>query len=255
MRYQYDGTYIGFLTTVFEIYYRGIASLEDITKENAEASLFGNDIVVTSTMEKAERVAQGFEKACGSRAMRWMYRAFLSDEPGMEMKIFTFLYRGFQLKKQIYACQREAWVQDILEMCRAVGNEAEKLRGILRFSELEEGMLFAECAPTHNVLPILAVHFRERLSSERWAIYDARRHRAAVYEEGKVSLVWVEKKENPLYSEREMDFRRLWREYYRHMAIEERRNPKLRRQFLPKKYWAYLTEMQDPANRQDVKMR
>ncbi len=244
MRYQYDGTYPGFLTAVYEIYHRGLASLEEITKDSEEVSLFGADVVVETNFLKAERVAQGFEKTCGKTATRWLYRAFLSDDSGMEMKLFTFLRRGFQLGKGIYAYQKESWVQDILDMQREVGNEVEKFRGILRFSELEEGMLFAECEPTHDVLPILAVHFEARLSSERWAIYDKKRRRAAVYEDGKVSLVWVEHPAEQLaYSDKEMDFRKLWRKYYQHMAIEERRNPALHQNFLPKKYWAYLTEL------------
>lgn len=41
----------------------------------------------------------------------------------------------------------------------------------------------------------------------------------------------------------EEGFQQLWRDYYRHMAIRERNNPTAQRSFLPKKYWAYLTEM------------
>ena len=49
---------------------------------------------------------------------------------------------------------------------------------------------------------------------------------------------------NLTYSEKEENFRKLWRGYYEHMAIQERLNPDLQRNFLPKKYWAYLVEKQ-----------
>lgn len=70
-----------------------------------------------------------------------MYRAFLSARPEKEMKIFEYMRRGFKTGKDLYSYWKEPWAREILEMGREVGNEAEKFRGILRFSELEEGML------------------------------------------------------------------------------------------------------------------
>lgn len=243
MYYIYDETYPGFLTAVYEIYYQGTSRLEGIGRAG-EGHLFGEEFIVETSFMKADQVALGFEKACGKKALRWMYRAFLSDTLGQEMKLFAFLRHGFKAGKTIYCYEKEDWVQDVLALCRMVGNETEKFRGILRFSELEEGMLFAKINPTHHILPVLAVHFAERLSSMRWAIYDVNRKEAAVYENGHVSLVQVPQVAEQLtFSSEEEQFRRLWKGYFQHMAIEERKNPNLQRQFLPKKYWKYLTEM------------
>lgn len=73
---------------------------------------------------------------------------------------FEYMRRGFKTGKDLYSYWKEPWAREILGMGREVGNEAEKFRGILRFSELEEGMLFASINPTHNVAPILAEHFK-----------------------------------------------------------------------------------------------
>lgn len=255
MVFLYDGTYPGFLTAVYEIYHKGTSHLVGIRKEGREYTLFGNEIHVETSFLKAEKVAISFGSCCGKEALRWMYRAFLAEEEGKEMKIFYFLRRGFKLKKGIYRKQREPWVMDILKLCQKVGNEMDKFRGILRFSELEDGLLFAEIQPTHHILPLLAPHFADRFSTKRWAIYDRNRHEAVVYEKGKVSFVFVEKEEmNLTYSRGEEDFRQMWRNYYRHMGIEERRNPGVRMNFIPKKYWAHLTEMADPYNRADRRM-
>ena len=256
MYFIYDGTYPGFLSAVYEIYHFGTSRLEGIAPDNGEGQLFGMTYMVDTRYLHAEQVAAAFEKKCGREAQRWMYRAFLSNEEGKEMKIFYFLKEGFKMGKKIYTHQKEPWVQDILAMCRAVGNEAEKFRGILRFSELEDGMLYAVMKPDHDILPILAVHFKERFSQKRWAIYDKGRHEAAVYENGHLFMGTVEKEEkNVKYSQSEEDLRRLWRSYYRHMGIEERRNPGERRNFLPKKYWSLLTEMEDSYNREDLPMK
>ena len=137
MYFIYDGTYPGFLTAVYEIYHFGTGKLEDIRRDDGESTLFGMTYLVDTRFLKAEKVAAAFEKKCGKKALRWMYRAFLSNFEGKDMKIFLFIKEGFKLGKGIYTRQKEPWVQDILSMCRAVGNETEKFRGILRFSELE----------------------------------------------------------------------------------------------------------------------
>ena len=36
----------------------------------------------------------------------------------------------------------------------------------------------------------------------------------------------------------------LWRRFYTGVSNPERHNPRLRQQFMPKRYWPYLTEMQ-----------
>ena len=141
MYFFYDGTYVGFLTTVYEIYHHGTSHLEGILVEGGEVPLFGAQSIVITRLPDAEKVAAAFEKKCGKEAMRWMYRAFLSNEEGKEMKIFYFMKEGFKREKKIYTCRKEPWVQDILAMCREVGNEAEKFRGILRFSELDDGKI------------------------------------------------------------------------------------------------------------------
>lgn len=256
MHYLYDGTYPGFLTSIYEIYHYGTSHLESIAPFVGESHLFGQEYLVETSYLHAEKVAAAFEKNCGKRAMRWLYRAFLSDDKGREMKLYIFMRDGFNLKKQIYAHEKEPWVSDIVGMCWEVGNETEKFRGILRFSELEDGFLYAAINPTHNILPVLATHFKGRLPTLWWAIYDVNRHKAAVYGNGKVSIVAVEHVEKNLkYKNEEKDYRKLWMDYYRHLSIEGRRNPEERRNFIPKKYWSYLTEMADAYNRQDVDLK
>lgn len=146
--------------------------------------------------------------------------------------------------KSIYTNQGEVWMWEILRRSQMAGNEAEKFKGIVRFSELAEGMLYAPIHPTHHVLPLIVRHFQKRLSCEEWAIHDVGRHVAAYYDGKRVTIVRVESlKTDIAYSQDEEGFRQLWRDYYRHMAIRERNNPTAQRSFLPKKYWAYLTEM------------
>lgn len=256
MFFLYDNTYPGFLTAVYEIYHFGTSHLSGIEPQGGEAHLFGGEDLVVTSFIHADQVISAFERDCGKKAVRCVYRAFLSDDPGREMKIFEFMRRGFHLKKNLFHHEKEPWFQDILAMVQEVGNEAEKFRGILRFSELEEGAFLAKINPTHNILPVIAPHFAARLPAEDWAIYDVKRRTAAVYHHGKISLVEVPLLKTDLkYSSEEEKLRALWQDYYRHMGIEDRRNPDVRRNFLPKKYWPYLTEMGDVVNGEDIPLK
>ena len=44
-------------------------------------------------------------------------------------------------------------------------------------------------------------------------------------------------------SEDESRSRILWKTFHRTVAIENRRNTRLQRQFMPARYWTHLTEM------------
>ena len=46
-------------------------------------------------------------------------------------------------------------------------------------------------------------------------------------------------------SAREEEFSKMWQDFYKMVAIKERKNEKCRRNFMPKKYWPYLLEVRD----------
>ena len=57
MYFFYDGTYVGFLTTVYEIYHHGTSHLEGILVEGGEVPLFGAQSIVITRLPDAEKVA------------------------------------------------------------------------------------------------------------------------------------------------------------------------------------------------------
>ena len=68
-----------------------------------------------------------------------------------------------------------------LSFCRATNQEAHSHLEFLRFSELENGVLFAAIHPKDNVLPYIAEHFTDRLPSENFMIYDETHRTVAVH--------------------------------------------------------------------------
>ena len=100
MKYMYDGTFSGFLTTVYEAYYHGISSIESVVPQEVSHDLFGDFLMVTTNTFKAEKVFSAFFKACGGFACRWLYRAFLCEDRREDLPL-DYIRKGFILKKNI----------------------------------------------------------------------------------------------------------------------------------------------------------
>jgi len=79
-------------------------------------------------------------------------------------------------------------------------------------------------------------------------IYDKTHGMALVYQSQKAELIYVEELTLPDIDSTEVEYRRLWKQFYETIAIEGRNNPRCRMTFMPKRYWCQLTEL-DEKNR------
>ena len=141
--------------------------------------------------------------------------------------------------------------------------EVHRLQGLLRFRPEADGpgeRYTARCAPDYFVLPLLADHFAARFGETPWTIIDEKRRLALVRDRGRPPELRPWRKtpvpaggtadaaaDSPALSGGEKNSRpweELWKHYHRAAANEARTNPGLQRQFMPKRYWKYLPEME-----------
>jgi probable DNA metabolism protein len=146
-------------------------------------------------------------------------------------------------------------VSAVLSAAAKVTREIDRLRGLLRFRPDRAGIYTARCAPDHFVLPALAGHFELRFGGTPWAIIDEKRALAlARLPGGETRLIdgtaaLAASTGNAASSDgaapaRETDgWEDLWRMYHHSVSNEARKNPRLQRQFMPERYWKYVTEM------------
>jgi probable DNA metabolism protein len=94
-------------------------------------------------------------------------------------------------------------------------------------------------------------HFKKRFSDQKWLIYDTKRNYGYYYDLQKITEVTFTdstinfetgRLQKEALAEDEIAFQKLWKIYFAEMTIKERINPKLQRQFMPKRYWKYLVE-------------
>lgn len=243
MNYRYDGTFFGFISAVVAAYEDGIGKAGQIHCGEA-LSLFDEEQLIVTDMARVQRLLGGLQRQCGGKSGHFLYYAFLAEQPHREEKLFSYIRQAFRYKEEFLHHLSEPSIWEVRKWASRTANERHRLLGLLRFRELEDGLLYSEISPDCSVVPVMAPHFVRRLPEERWVIHDVRRHFGVYYDRKEINIVEIPKLDRPAaLSAQEEEFQALWRRYYDTIAIKERRNTKLRRQFMPKKYWPYLIEL------------
>ena len=241
--YQYDGSLDGFLCCVYESYVYKEAPAAFCCDEDP-LSLYEVRTVITQPAY-SQRVSRGIAARSG-KALAVVRRGFLTCLPDKELHLYAFIRKllaegpGFMRDLSDPACY------PLYRAIRHMNGELEKLRGFVRFSNYG-GTLGAEIEPKNRVLPMLRRHFCERYHSEVFFLYDRTHREALLYSGGVSRIVPLERFEMAQPDEEEAGYRRLWRRFYDTIAIEARKNEKLRMTHMPKRYWATMTEFQDES--------
>lgn len=147
-------------------------------------------------------------------------------------------------KKNVLSDIAHPAVGPLVRLARAVGNERHRMMQFLRFEHLEGDVWFARCNPNANVVPLLMDWFSERFNTQAFIIYDETHNIAGVYSGADWQLVKTDRITLPARAADEQTMQRAWKRFYHTIAVESRYNPELRRQFMPKRLWKNITEMQ-----------
>lgn len=249
MIFLYDGTFEGFLSAVFDAF----TCKEDVAIEKREGwqpQFFTETTELETSPEKAERVVNKLLSICGRRGFSAIVQIFLSEEENAETYTFHLVKSVMKYGSKAFSRFQDEKITRAMEFRKRVSKECDKILGILRFTELSNGVFYAPFEPDHNILPLITGHFYERLSGCCWMIHDIRRGNAIYHSDGNMENVeFVDEMTSHLNmanllgkSENEDDFAKMWRGYFKTIAIETRINPKLQRQFMPQRYWKYMTE-------------
>jgi probable DNA metabolism protein len=142
----------------------------------------------------------------------------------------------------------------VLEAAYKTGREIDRLMGLLRFTPCFPGggpggagssgpVYVARCCPDHYVLPGLAEHFTRRFGGCPWAVVDEKRWLVLAGEGGGAARLFPLGPE-PAGASPADCYEDLWRNYHHSINNPARNNPALQRQFIPRRYWKYVTELQ-----------
>lgn len=214
--------------------------------------LFTDYICVQTDLEKAVKVARSVSNKIGQGAYDMMYKASLSYEEDKIDAIYRFLKLGFQYGSAILEMHGEDAVCRMFELKRNVWNEAHSFREFIRFHDSEEGILISRIRPKNQVLPILAYHFSDRFPEEHFVILDETHGMGLFHERGKQWYLAPLEEEvlNKIWSHKgSAEYERLWKTFFRTIAIKERENNKCQRNMCALRYRDYMVEFHSHEQR------
>ena len=241
--YLYDGTFDGLLTCIHFHYYNEKAEGIYI-KENYQANILRSSVTVETDTVKAETVYKAIRDKISPFDLRRVYKAFMSSDPEKENKILNYVRYGFKHGSSISMLHGEPIVFAIQSIEKKVNNEIHRLKGLIRVFELEEGILYSQIEPDHDIVEFLAYHFTDRYKNEPFIIHDMKRSKALVAYQGEWYLTHFTKENITGYSEAEQEYSRLWKRYFETIAIKERKNERCQKNLMPQRYWKNMTEFQ-----------
>ena len=249
--FSFDNTFEGLLTLIFECYNRKQFPDEILSGEGSQSVLFGSTETIATDDRKAERVWKGIIKRSSEANAHRIYRVFLSGLAETPMLLVKYIRLIVDSTKNEETNFSLPIVVEINKLHQKVCREAHRIQMFVRFQKTIEGSYYASFAPMYDVLPLCIPHFRDRYADQSWIIYDLKRNYGFHYDLKTVSrVVFDELKVNSqngqlhssLLAEDEILFQKLWKQYYRSICIQERKNDKVHRQLLPKRFWKYLPE-------------
>ncbi len=245
----YDGTFDGFLCSVFIIYEQKIMSPVIRKESQTNNQLFTITEKVITEELKAQRVWHGFRKKTTRNEQRDFFKVFLSEIKGVENTLLSYMQTIFKkkLNKNIDFSNKD--ILKISQVARMVGREKHRMEAFVRFQLTKDQIYFSNIAPDFNVLPLIIHHFKDRYADQKWIIYDTRRKYGIYYDLQTVEVITFENLKGitattrkNAYADDEVSFQKLWNTYFKNVTIKSRKNTKLHLQHIPKRYWRYLTE-------------
>ncbi|MBD3830899.1 MAG: TIGR03915 family putative DNA repair protein, partial [Arcobacter sp.] len=233
----YDGTFEGFLSLVYEVYYKKLKPIK-INKTLPCEMIFEEILEIDTSKDNAIKVLNAIKIKFPKDCFEKILNIFMCDSKEFEMALLEYIIIGFKETKQLYNINNSC-VFYLNSLEKELFRNVHKLTGFVRFEELEDGTLYAKIESKFNVVYFLGKHFLKRFNNQNFIIHDLNRKLAFVKIQNDFSVQEVAFFDEPNYSSNEQKFQKLWKSFFSAVTIKERINPKLQTQIVPLLYRTY----------------
>lgn len=240
--YVYDGSFEGLLTAVYEAYYLKEKPDSIVSETNYQEDLLVKKIVIQTDCSKSDKVYDSIIKKISYEAFTKVYCVFLSELPEAATMIYEYLKLGWKIGRKVDCCLSDERVLNVHTISKKVSKERHRMLGLIRFKKIKGDMYYAAIEPDYNIVGLLAHHFVRRFNDQYFVIHDVKRNTAAVYNRSEWILSEFTANQIIIWDNDEQNIQSLWKEFFNSIAIKDRVNPRLQKQFMPKRYWKYLIE-------------
>jgi probable DNA metabolism protein len=230
---------------VFNCYVENAIPVKIYNEESYEFNMLYKSTNIETDNEKSKRIVEGIVKNVSYDTLFISYNAFLSGQKNTELTILKYLISAFKVGPKINHMLAVDYVLDTIKLQKNTFGEAHRLKGLIKFRYISNNLYYAPIHPDNNVLEHVGKHFVKRVPTQNFIIHDKNRNLAFVYDTKNFSIIDIPADfKIPEFSEEEKLYQSLWKTFFKTIAIKERTNKRLQMQFMPKKYWQDLVEME-----------
>lgn len=210
------------------------------------ARLFTDYIHAETDFDKAAKVSDTIKRQLGGQTYYDLCLAMASCFEEKADAVYHTVVIGLKERdRNVLDRLGNDYVQSAFKCYRAAGSETNRYIEFIRFSELENGILYAKINTKHHVLPFVMPHFSDRLPADDFVIYDEAVGIFGLHPRFKQWYIaqGMEFDEGSIrYSAAEYEYRELFKRFCESIAIESRINEKLQQSMLPLRFRPEMTE-------------
>ena len=239
----YDGTFEGFLSLVYEVYYKKLKPIK-IYKTLPNEMIFEEILELKTSKDNAIKVLTAIKTKFPKELIQRILNIFMCDSKEFEMALLEYIIIGFKDFKQLYNINNSC-VFYLNSLEKELFRLVHKMYAFIRFEELEDGTLYGKIESKFNVVYFLGKHFLKRFNNQNFIIHDLDRKLAFVKIDEEFSIQEVAYFDEPTFSSNEEKFQKLWKSFFKGVTIKERINLKLQQNLVPLVYRTYMSEFFD----------
>ena len=216
----YDGSFEGFLSLVYEVYYEKL-EVSSIVKKMPETLLFERFHEIFTDEVKSRKVLDAMTKHFTKEQQRTIFNIFLCDTRAYEMALLEYIRIGFKNPKELRNITNASpfYIQNLEKELLCL---VYKMYGFTRFVELEDGTLYAKIETKFNIVPFLGEQFCKRLGNIPFIIHDVKRSLAFIKNDDLREIRSIASFDAPTFSSEEEHFKALWKSFFKAAAVESR---------------------------------
>ena len=190
----YDGSFNGFLTSVFVAFDEKINVVNIQRKKEVQKGLFTDTQTILTQIPKAKRVWDGISRR-SNHVMKNIYFAFLSETAGIEHLLYSYIKEIVTKDSQGHLGLTEDMASKINHLANMVSKKKSQMEAFMRFNVSADGIHYSISRPEFNLLPLVSKHFRSNFGDRQWLIYDIKRNYGLFYDFHNIQLITLDSTE------------------------------------------------------------
>lgn len=268
--YRCEDSLEGIFTAIYLAYEEKRDHEDTYLSLNDEPMLFAEDVQVLPDWEKTRKVMNTLNRRFGEKDYLFLCMALAAEDEEKAQAVYRTVVDGLKRRvreRHLFDNLADDFVNKAFALATNTWREIDHLKGFTRFQELENGVLYSKIGPKNNILTFLMPHFADRLPIENFVMYDDRRNLFGIHPAGKQWVLFCgedggmsedracgakaseakggeDKFPKLRFSEAELQYQALFRDFCRAITIEGRRNALLQRNMLPLRFREYMIEFQ-----------